>query len=234
MAHLSTTEQAAITAVAKHCAGTWQVDEGALMVDGRRIALDVLILARHGSASTTLPRLREDRVAQRVLRDLEIAVGGHAHGRAVIVTLGAPIKVPSQLVAALAEQLRRQLGSRATETSATETDVALDLLGNRVRYHVLRDGSAWTSPVNGFVFSGDPSPGELAAAMGALRDQITATAKRRTRQRSIGDRWLVMVGDELIADGRTYRRCLSRLSVPAAYAKILLVSAGKRVETLIG
>lgn len=235
--HPGTAEQAALAAVAKHCsAGTWQAGDsarsGCLVIDGRRVAAEVAVLAgrRSGPIAATTPRLREDRVAQRVLRDLEAAVSGHARrGRAVIVTLGAPIKVPNRLVAELGALLRDRL-----RNGAAETDERMDVLGNRVRFRVLRDGSAWTSPVNGFVFSGDPDPGDLAEAMRAMRDLITERAGQHAPRKRAGARWLVLACDAPVADGGTYRRALSRLSVPDAFSRVLLVTAGRRVETLAG
>jgi hypothetical protein len=51
-------------------------------------------------------RLRGDVVALRVLRDIESALRAHVpSGRAIVLTLGAPIKVPKKLVAALTSLL---------------------------------------------------------------------------------------------------------------------------------
>jgi hypothetical protein len=57
-------------------------------------------------------RLRKDKVVTRVVRELEAALTSQVPmGKALIFTLGAPIKVPRQLVAALTslgtEQLKR-------------------------------------------------------------------------------------------------------------------------------
>lgn len=65
-------------------------------VSGRRIALDVAIIAHPPRARlVSAARLRQDVVARRVLRDIRSALSSHVPDRkSVILTLGAPIKVP--------------------------------------------------------------------------------------------------------------------------------------------
>ena len=108
----------------------------------------------------------------------------------------------------------------------------MDILGNRVRFRILRDGSAWTSKAVGFVFSGDPSPGDLAKAMGSLREEIIAKAETCTPDRFAGDYWLLLAGGDWIADIKTYQRAFSRLAVPDRFEKILMVFDGGRIEAL--
>lgn len=200
-------EQFAIGAVAKQVSAAWQSGDGPpdayLTVGGRRIALDVAVIAeqRPSPERVVKERLREDVVARRVVRDIESAL--HAHvpdGKTIILTLGAPIKVPNKLVAALTDALLVYL-----ESGAEEADERRTILGSRIRFRVLNDTPKWNAKVIGFVFSGDPEPGILANAVRALHDEITAKTKTRMPEGFDGERWLVLAGDPGNADIKTYR-----------------------------
>ena len=234
MSELSKAEQFAIGAVARHFSATWQSGEGPpdayVTVGGRRIALDVAVIAqqRPRRKRVAKARLREDVVARRVLRDMESALRAHVpDGKTIILTLGAPIKVPKKLLAALTNMLLTYLESGAEEVEEKKT-----ILGNRVRFRVLNHNSKWNAKVIGFVFSGDPEPGILANAMRSLHDEIAAKAKRRLPEKFAGDRWLVLDTDHWIADIKTYRRAYSQLSPPRNFRKILMVFDGGRVDAL--
>jgi hypothetical protein len=227
-------QQSTIEAVAKHCSATWQSAEGTpdahLTVRGQEIALNVAVLPQQSSRQTRVARarLREDKVAQRVLRNLENTL--HAHvpaGKSVVLTLGAPIKVSKKLVVALTDLLVTYL-----ESGLEEVDEKRTLLGNRVRFRVVTPKPKWPAKVIGFVFTGDPAPGVLANAIGSLHAQIVAMTKRRPPKGFSGDRWLVLRSDNWIADVKTYRRAYSLLSPPHDFSKILMVSDGGRVEVL--
>ena len=167
-------------------------------------------------------------VARRVLHDIERALGGQLpDGKALILTLRAPIKVPKKLLAPLMSALLPYLESGAEETEETTT-----ILGNRVRFRVMNDHSTWNAKVIGFVFSGDMEPGILANAIRSFHAEIAAKAKTRMRERVPGDRWLVLSNDHWIADIKTYRRAYSQLALPQNFKKILMVLDGARVEDL--
>jgi hypothetical protein len=227
--------QSTIEAVAKHCSATWQSAEGTpdayLTVRGQKIALNVAILPQQGSRQTRVAkaRLREDKVAQRVLRNLESAL--HAHvpaGKSVILTLGAPIKVSKKLVVALTDVVVTYL-----ESGLEEVDEKRTILGNRVRFRVEKPKTKWPAKVIGFVFTGDPAPGVLAHTMGSLHDVVAAMGKRPMPKGFAGDRWLVLHNDNWIADVKTYRRAYSLLTPPHEFSKILLVSNRGRIEVLV-
>jgi hypothetical protein len=225
-------QQSAIEAVAKHFSATWQSAEGPpdayLTVRGQKIALDVGLIAplRPGQKPASRARFREDKVAQRVLRDINSAL--HAHvpdGNAIILTLGAPIKLPNKLVAALTSLLLTYL-----KTGAAEVDEKKTVLGNRVRFRVTN--AKWATKMIGFVFTGDPAPSILANTLRSLHDAIAAKAKMRLPKKFTGDRWLVLHSDNWIADIKTYRHALSQLSPPHDFSEILLVFDRGRVEPL--
>jgi hypothetical protein len=231
---LKKAQQSAIEAVAKYFSATWESAEGVpdayLTVRGQKIALNVAVLPQQSSRQTRVAkaRLREDKVAQRVLRNLESAL--HAHvpaGKSVILTLGAPIKVSKKLVVALTDLLVTYL-----ENGLQEVDEKRTILGNRVRFRVVTPKPKWPAKVIGFVFTGDPAPGVLAGTIGTLHDEIVAMAKRRPPKGFTGDRWLVLPSDSWIADVKTYRLAYSLLSPPHDFSKIMMVSDGGRVEVL--
>ena len=227
-------EQFAIGAVAKHVSAAWQSGDGPpdayLTVGRRRIALDVAVIAerRPSPERVVTARLREDVVARRVLRDIESALRAHVpDGKTIILTLGAPIKVPNKLVPALTDALLVYL-----ESGAEEADERRTILGNRVRFRVLNDTPKWNAKVIGFVFSGDPAPGDLADAMRSLHGAIAAKAKTRVPEGFVGERWLVLADGRGIVDIKTYRWSYSQLSPPHDFSRILMVLDGGRVETL--
>jgi hypothetical protein len=229
-------QQSAIEAVAKHFSATWESaaepSDAYLTVRGQKIALGIAVLSQQSSRqkSVTKVRLREDKVAQRVLRDLEVALHPHVPtGKSVILTLGAPIKVSRKLVIALTDVLVTYL-----ESGSVEVDEKRTILGNRVRFRVLRVTSKWPAKVIGFVFTGDPAPGVLASTITSLHDEIVAMAKRRPPKGFSGDRWLVLVSDNWIADVKTYRRAYALLSPSHDISMILMVSVSGRIEVLAG
>jgi hypothetical protein len=197
----------AIRAVARHFSLPWETEDGPSLKWGRRrIALDVVDLP---GGPGPRARLREDKVALRVLRDLESAPA--LEGKSIVFTLGAPIKLPNQLVAALSELFRARLRS--------ERDERVNILGNRVRYRLVK--SKRPVRVLGFVFTGDPAPAALAAAVSALQ---------RAAKKSAGERWLVLTSAAWIADPKTWQRTCSRVGL-GRFGKILLVD-GRRVHDL--
>jgi len=229
----SQAQRFAIEAVARHFSVVWQHSEepdAYITLAGRQVAIDVAVVRSphtHQKRPIVKPRLRDDAVARRVLRDLERAM--HARvpdGKTVILTLGAPIIEPKKLLAALTEMLLAYL-----EGGAKEIDEKKTILKNRVRFRVLNGNRLRTAKVVGFVFTGDPKPGVLVDALQSLHDAIAASAKKRGSKMS-GERWLVLVSDRWIADIKTYRRAYSYLSSPGRFKKILMVLESGRVEDL--
>jgi hypothetical protein len=174
-------------------------------------------------------RLREDKVALRVLSDIESAIQAHVPaGKTLIFTLGAPIKEPSKLVDALTKALVSYFGSGAQEADEKKT-----ILGNRVRFRVLNDGAKWSTKVIGFVFSGDPTPSTLANIARALLGEIAAKAKPRPPKTISCERWLALAIENPIADSKTYRRLFSLMPSHHGFARILMVLGSGRVEVLM-
>jgi hypothetical protein len=234
MTELKRTERFAVEAVARRFSAIWQESkdppDANMTVAGRRIAVDIAVVAQRRLGRNRLAklRLRDDVVARRVLRDLESALRKHVPtGKTVILTLGAPIKEPKRLVVALTEMLLTCLAGGIEDVKGKKT-----ILGNRVQFGILGDNLQWNSKVIGFVFSGDLKLGVLVDAIRLLHDEISAKMKKNLPAEFSGDRWLVLVSDHWIADIKTYRRIYSQLSTVSGFKKILMVRESGQVEAL--
>ena len=226
-------KQLAISAVAAQCPGDWQTAAGPqdayANIDGRSVALDIAIMtpALRARPSSEF-RLRQDVVARRVLRDVEFALNPRVPNRkCIILTLGAPIKLPAQLIAALIRLLADYI-----EGGRQERDESRTVLGNRVRFRVLKREQWCNAKLIGFVFSGDPKPAALATALHSLHENIAATGKRRTPVGFAGDRWLILSSAAWLADVDTYRRLMTLVSRQHPFKRILMLSHGGRAATL--
>ena len=226
-------ELRALQAIARQCPAARPASAG-FIIRGKPIALEVAHMplmpssARRAANKSARARLREDRVAQRVLLDLESKLNPQLNdGRTIILTLGAPIKVANKLVAALTGILHSYLAG-----GAEDIDVSKRVLGNRVRFRVMKAGSRWAPQLIGFVFTGDPSPGLLGSTLVALHEAIAKSPARRVAAKGAGKRWLALVGEDWIADCKTYQRAFTKISPPHGYDRILMVSESGRVDVL--
>ena len=99
-----------------------------------------------------VPRLRFDRVAQRVVRDLQATLGGAvSRNAALIVTVTAPIRLPAKTVA--------ELGRRLAGPLARDFDKII--CGNRVRARIVRRCVPRAPKVVVFIHNPDPPPDGL-------------------------------------------------------------------------
>lgn len=105
-----------------------------------------------GVSMETLPRLRFDRVAQRVVRDVQATLSGATPRNAVlIVTVTAPIRLPAKTVAELGRQLAGPLVQ----------DFDRVVCGNRVRARLIRRCVSGAPKVVVFIHNPAPAPGGL-------------------------------------------------------------------------
>jgi hypothetical protein len=105
-----------------------------------------------GSMGKSLPRLRHDRVAQRVIRDLQATlVGAIPTNAALIVTVTAPIRLPAKTVAELGQQLAAPLARNFDKT----------ICGNRVRARMVSRRIRGAPKVVVFIHNPYPPPGGL-------------------------------------------------------------------------
>jgi len=150
-------------------------------------------------------------------------------GKTVILTITAPIRVPSKTAAALEDKIRTYLARRSAQVEAKDT-----IHGNQIRVRLVKGGSRRTSKVIGFVHNPDSDPDVLLDITHSLIERIGAKARKGAPARSAGDRWLVLAGEDRLSHIEPYRHVYSQLSIPTHFKKILMVLAGGRIETLTG
>jgi hypothetical protein len=232
---LATAKRMAIDALAKHCLLDWQEGEeppdAYVLLAGRRIAVDVVMIAGASGKRTGAPeaRLREDAVVRRVLPRIENAVClAVPVGKTFTFTINAPIREPAKLIAALTKMLLTHV-----ESSAGQVEKKVTILGNRVQFCISEDGPRRTTAVTGFVFGNSPPLDVLVDAIRNVSAIVTAQAQKHIPPAFSGDRWLVLAGSGFAADARTYRRICSVLRLPQTFQKILMAREGERIEILM-
>ncbi len=107
-----------------------------------------------GSPAQGLPRLRFDRVAQRLVANVQAALAGRVAGTdTLVVTVTAPIRQPARTLAALALRLRLPLAAPFDGR----------VCGNRVRARLLRRTPKAAPRVIVFVHNPEPAAEALFA-----------------------------------------------------------------------
>jgi hypothetical protein len=236
MSGLGKRERAALEAVARHFSATWEKGEAPpdayLTIARKRIAVEVTTTKQRiaGRGGLTKPRLRFDRVALRVIRRLQAALSASVpDGTTLILTITAPIRVPSKTAAALEDNIRTYLALQSAQGEAKYT-----IHGNQIRVRLVKGGSRRTTKVIGFVHNPDSDPDGLFDITLALIERIGAKARNGAPAGSAGDRWLVLAGDDRFSQMEIYRQVYSQLSIPTDFKTILMVLADGRIETLTG
>jgi len=231
---VSKQRQAAIEAVARYFSATWERGEeppdAYLTIAGKCIAVDVAAMKPLVAGRIAKPRLRFDKVALRFVKDLQAALHEAVpDGKAVILTITAPIRLPAKTAAALEERIRVGL-ARASK----QLEVKGTIHGNQVQARLAKGISPQASKVIGFVHNPDADPEVLLRLTQSLLQHIGAAVAKRTPNRCTGDRWLVLANECGLPHIQTYRQVYSELSIPTNFKTILLVLAGGRVETVAG
>jgi hypothetical protein len=107
------------------------------------------------------PRLRFDKVARRLVADLQEALRDDVPGGSTVVfTCTAPIRLASKTAATLEAEIRALLASHSNELAKT-------INGNKVRVRILRE--AHTPNVVGFVHNPDPGAAEALLSLESLQ-----------------------------------------------------------------
>src|SRR5881396_2477929 len=108
MRDLKKQERPAIEAVVRRFSATWEKDsdapEASIIVAGKRVAVDITTLKWRGTGqgNAAKPRLRFDKVATRLIERLQATLGKTVpDGMTVLLTITAPIRLPSKTAAAL-------------------------------------------------------------------------------------------------------------------------------------
>jgi hypothetical protein len=235
MRDLKKQERTAIEAVARRFSATWEEGtdppDAYLMVAGKRIAVDITTLKRRGTGqgNAAKPRLRFDKVATRLTERLQATLGETVpDGRTVLLTITAPIRLPSKTAASLEDQIQTLLGR-----GSPGRDERATIHGNRVQIRLVRDESGRAPTLIGFVHNSDSDPLLLLNMTSELLELISAEAGRRA-PRLAGDRWLVVTSARGSSCLEAYRYIYSQLRMATDFKKILMVFGDGRVGMLTG
>jgi hypothetical protein len=233
MRDLKKQERAAIEAVARRFSATWEQGsdppDAYLNVSGKRVAVDTTTLKRRGTGqdNAAKPRLRFDKVATRVIERLQATLGKTVpDSMTVLLTITAPIRLPSKTVASLEDKIQTLLGRGSPGRDEKDT-----IHGNRIRIRLLRDESRRAPKMIGFVHNSDSDPLLLLNMTRELLELISAEAGTQATRLG-GDRWLVVISAGGISCLEAYRYIYSQLHMTTDFKKILMVFAGGSVGML--
>jgi len=235
MRDLKKQERTAIDAVAGRFSATWEKGsdppDAYLMVAGKRVAVDIRSLKRrrtdHGNANKL--GLRFDKVANRLIERLQATLGGTVpDGMTVVLTITAPIRLPSKTAAALEDKIQTLLGRGSPGRDEQDT-----FHGNRVRIRLLRVQPERVPKMIGFVHNSDSDSLRLLNMTCELLELISAEAGRRAPSLA-GDRWLVLISAGEISWLAAYRYIYSRLRIATGFEKVVIVFGDGQVGVLTG
>jgi hypothetical protein len=152
MRDLKRQERTAIEAAARRFSATWEKGsdppDAYIMVAGKRIAVDVTTLKRRGTGrgNAAKPGLRFDKVATRLIERLQATLGETVpDGTTVLLTITAPIRLPSKTAVSLERKIQTLFGRGSPGRDEKDT-----IHGNRVQIRLLRDESERAPKMIGF------------------------------------------------------------------------------------
>jgi hypothetical protein len=173
--------------------------------------------------------LRFDKVATRLIGRLQATLGETVpDGMTVLLTITAPIRLPSKTAASLEGKIQTLLGRGSPGRDEKDT-----IHGNRVQIRLLRDESERAPKMIGFVHNSDSDPLLLFDMTRELLELVSAEAGRRA-PRLAGDRWLAVTSARGTSCLEAYRYIYSQLRMATNFKKILMVFGDGRVGTLTG
>jgi hypothetical protein len=217
-------ERKAIEAVARRLSNTWKKRsdpvEACFMVAGKRVAIEIAALKLRitGKNNAAKPGVRSDKVATRLIKRLRAALGESVpDGTTVLLTVTAPIRLPSKTGTSLENKIQMLLGRRSPDRAEKDT-----IHGNRVQIRLLRDGSEQAPKLIGFVHNSDSDPLLLLNMTREFLELIGAKTGRRGAKLA-GERWLVVTSAAGISCLEAYRHIYSQLRMATAFKKILMV-----------
>jgi len=235
MKDLKKQERTAIEAVARRFSATWEKGsdppDAYFMVGGKRVAVDITTLKRRGTGEghAAKPRLRFDKVATRLIERLQATLGEIVpDGMTVLLTITAPIRLPSKTAASLEDKIQTLLGRGSPARDQKDT-----IHGNRVQIRFLRNESEQAPKMIGFVHNSDSDPLLLLNMTRELLELISAEPGRRAR-RLASDRWLVLISAGGISCLEAYRYIYAQLCKATDFKKVLMVFGDGRVGMLTG
>ena len=233
MKELTKRERAAIEAVARRFSATWEKGadppDASLRVAGKRVAVDVRTLQRHGpvQGDAARPRLRFDKVVVRLMERLRATLGETVpDGMTVLLTVTAPIRLPSKTAASLEDKIEKLLGR-----GFSGRDQKATIHGNHVRIRLSRGAFERAPRLIGFVHNLDTDPLLLLNMTDELLELFSAEAGRVAPRLAAG-RWLVVISPRGSSCLEAYRSICSQLRRATGDKKILMVFADGRVGAL--
>lgn len=233
MRDLKKQERAAIEAVARRFSAMWEKGSDPLdayiVVAGKRVAVDIKTLKWRGTGrgNAAKPGLRFDKVAGRLIERLQAALAETVpDGMTVLLTITAPIRLPSKTAASLEDKIQALLARGSLGPDEKDT-----IHGNRVRIRLLRNESERAPKMIGFVHNSDSDPLLLLDMTRELLELVSAEARRRA-PRLAGDRWLVVISAGGISCLEAYRYIYSQLRMGNGFKKTLMVFGDGGVGTL--
>jgi hypothetical protein len=228
-------ERTAIEAVARRFSAKWEtggdLPDTYIVVAGKRVAVDIAPLKRRGTGqgNADKPRLRFDKVATRLVERLQTTLDETVpDGTTALLTITAPIRLPSKTAASLEDKIQTLLERRTPARDEQDT-----IHGNRVWIRLLRDESEQAPKMIGFVHNSDSDPVLLLNMTTELLELLGARAGRRAPKLT-GDRWLVVISGGGSSCLEAYRYIYSQLRIATNFKKILMVFGDGRVGTLAG
>jgi hypothetical protein len=100
-----------------------------------------------GTPATRTPRLRHDKVAERVVAAVRSALDGDVpEGLCAVYAIAAPIREPRQTIRALVEMIRTRLRSGLERRGHADI-----ICGNQIRLRIVAAGLPETARVLGFI-----------------------------------------------------------------------------------
>src|SRR5437879_11840487 len=119
-----------------------------------------------------------EKVATRLIERLQATLGETVpDGTTVLLTITAPIRLPSKTAASLEDKIQTLLGRGSPGRDEKDT-----IHGNRVRIRLLRDESERAPRMIGFVHNSDSDALLLLNMTRELIDLISAAARRRAQR----------------------------------------------------
>jgi hypothetical protein len=234
MGDLKKQERAAIEAVARRFSARWEEagdpSDTYITIAGKRVALEVAVMKQPGGVhgGRAKPRLRFDKVAVRLVEHLQATLREVVPDDVtVLLTITAPIRLPSKSAVALEDKIRVLLVRRPEHREEKGT-----IHGNYVRIRLEKAGSTPAPRVIGFVHNSGTDPRVLMDMTRSLLELFCARAHTDAPKKFADDRWLVVMNEGGASHMEAYRYIYSQLSTPTNFEKILIVFGDGRVETL--
>jgi hypothetical protein len=196
---------------------------------GKRVAVNIAVLKDRatGRPNTNIPHLRFDKVATKLMDRLQAALRDTVPpGMTVLLTLTAPIRLPSKTAAALQDRINALI-----HRGALRRDVKDKICGNRVQVRFFRDAPEQAPRMIGLVHNSDADPLPFFHMTRQLLELAGDEALRRATSRA-GDRWLVVKTADGSSCLQAYQHIYSRLRMPTGFKKTFFVFGDGSVATL--